>query len=739
MTIRFGVNMHVAKNSLIAVFLGLLTALPAAHAIERPRIVVFEFAAEGVSAPVARLATQRMRSQLTDLKRVDILERAAMDSILAAHAINLDDCTEEGCGIRAGKILDAELIVLGDVIRLKDQFSISARLVDLETGRQLVNQPLFIKSGSEDKVIDLVPQLARTICSGLDLKAQVVQIEDETIYIDAGTGFFEPGQRLEVRGKDAVIRNPNTGEIIGHKMIGRIEVVKLLEDDCAECQALEGTSCKVGDFIKVGEILSTGSTQQGAVFQPEIVKRRPDQADTYGSLQVESSPTGACVFLDGDEIGVTPLSKDDIRTGESTLLLQMNGYSDNVQQVTISETHPARVNVVLSPMTGGLTIYTEPEGAWVTFDGISIGEVEEGGRILEKLLVGDHTIRAELDHYYPKEETVVVDFNVNKPITIKLDPKPGAIFVSSTPPGADIILDGKSTGFTTPRKIEDVECGDHKLQLRLDGFHRIETMVKVQPEKTETLTETLEKERQVRKQQDGVIASEAKQSGPLPGMIFVEIPGGSFMMGSHPDEKGREDDEGPQHKVTLKSFYMMTTEVTQRMWKEVMGNNPSHWKGNDLPVESVSWNDCQEFIKKLNDMFPGHYYRLPTEAEWEYACRAGTKTSFYSGDSYSNLDEVGWHKYNSGSKTHPVGRKAANTWDLFDMHGNVWEWCQDWYGDYPSGSVTDPRGPSSGSDRVCRGGRWGDGAGYCRSANRSIVGPSYRYSYLGFRLARSND
>jgi formylglycine-generating enzyme required for sulfatase activity len=180
------------------------------------------------------------------------------------------------------------------------------------------------------------------------------------------------------------------------------------------------------------------------------------------------------------------------------------------------------------------------------------------------------------------------------------------------------------------------------------------------------------------------------------GMEFVKIPAGSFMMGSD-----KCDNEKPIHKVTIsQDFWLQKTEVTQAQWQAVMGNNPSNFKGNNLPVETVSWDDAQEFIKKLNAKGEGTY-RLPTEAEWEYAARAGT-----TGDYAGNLDSMAWYSANSDMKTHPIGQKQANAWGLYDMHGNVWEWCEDWYDSYPSGTVTDPTGAASGSYRVIRGSCW---------------------------------
>ncbi|MBF0229865.1 MAG: SUMF1/EgtB/PvdO family nonheme iron enzyme [Desulfamplus sp.] len=217
--------------------------------------------------------------------------------------------------------------------------------------------------------------------------------------------------------------------------------------------------------------------------------------------------------------------------------------------------------------------------------------------------------------------------------------------------------------------------------------------------------------------------------GPLPNMKFAYIPAGTFMMGSPVSEPDRINNE-TQYQVRLtEGFFMQTTEVTQGQWKAVMGSNPSKFSncGDNCPMESVSWEDAQKFINKLNQNGDGRQYRLPTEAEWEYACRAGT-TGAYSG----NLNSMGWYGENSGDTTHPVAQKQSNAWNLYDMHGNVWEWCQDWYGDYVFGFP-----PETGSVRVVRGGSWNFNAYYCRSAYRGKYGPSDRYGYLGFRVVCS--
>jgi formylglycine-generating enzyme required for sulfatase activity len=222
------------------------------------------------------------------------------------------------------------------------------------------------------------------------------------------------------------------------------------------------------------------------------------------------------------------------------------------------------------------------------------------------------------------------------------------------------------------------------------------------------------------------------------GMHFVLIPAGTFLMGREPAEEGDED-ELPQHRVTLSQpFYLQTTPVTQGQWERVMGVNPSLFQecGEDCPVENVSWDDAQNFIRKLNQMEKTEKYRLPTEAEWEYACRAGSTQCYCFGDKESELRQYAWYADNSERSTHPGGRLKPNAWGFYDMHGNVYEWCQDRYGQYPLGPVTDPKGPSSGEYRVLRGGSWDSEARDVRSASRHRLTPGYRYGHEGFRVAR---
>jgi len=248
---------------------------------------------------------------------------------------------------------------------------------------------------------------------------------------------------------------------------------------------------------------------------------------------------------------------------------------------------------------------------------------------------------------------------------------------------------------------------------------------------------------------------EQNKFGNSLGMKFLKIPPGSFMMGSPEKEQFRDEDETPHLVRLTRAFSIQETEVTQAQWRAVMGSNPSFFRdcGDNCPVERVSWNDVARFLEALNKRREG-LYRLPTEAEWEYACRAGSATPFSWGDApdcsmglFNNnprrgvakcLAEVLARGLKPGS-TAPVRSYPPNKWGLYDMHGNVWEWCQDWYGPYPKEEVMDPKGPEQGSFKVRRGGSWFKYATFGRSANRNYAHPASRYNTTGFRLVRELD
>jgi formylglycine-generating enzyme required for sulfatase activity len=231
----------------------------------------------------------------------------------------------------------------------------------------------------------------------------------------------------------------------------------------------------------------------------------------------------------------------------------------------------------------------------------------------------------------------------------------------------------------------------------------------------------------------------ARRAAAVLGQVeYVPIPAGEFLMGCSAGESECGEDEKPAHRVAItKGFEIARREVAQAVWQAVMGTNPSTFKAPDRPVEQVSWNDVQEFLAALNGRGDGYHYRLPTEAEWEYAARAGT-----SGAYYGSLDAIAWYGANSGGQTHPVGQKLPNAWGLHDMQGNVWEWCHDWYQDdyyrtLGEAPAVDPRGPASGQQRVLRGGSWYKFLWFLRVSSRFGFRPSGRFPHVGFRCVRT--
>jgi len=312
--------------------------------------------------------------------------------------------------------------------------------------------------------------------------------------------------------------------------------------------------------------------------------------------------------------------------------------------------------------------------------------------------------------------------------------------VESNVPDADVYLDNKYIGKAKSASLTLLP-GEHQILVAKEGYASCEKQVTIEAGRNYILIQLSEN-------------APAKRITNDTGMVFVYIPPGEFQMGSPHDEPDRDDDERQHSVIIEKGYYLQETEVTQRQWRAVMGSNPSAFKacGDDCPVENVSWFDAQRFIQRLNDREGGGIYRLPTEAEWEYAARSGTDTAYswgggidcskalYANDRGSKDDSCVASVQRRGlapDSTVPVKSYAPNGWGLYDMHGNIWEWCQDWKGEYPPGAVTDPAGPVDGKDRVLRGGCWDNSPRGLRSAYRGYNSPDSRYSLIGFRLLRT--
>lgn len=303
----------------------------------------------------------------------------------------------------------------------------------------------------------------------------------------------------------------------------------------------------------------------------------------------------------------------------------------------------------------------------------------------------------------------------------------GDLDVNYMPIGSEVYIDNKKAG-VSPRVFRNLRAGRYDIEIRKDQYTSKREQVTIAGGQTVELTGSL-----------SLSSAGDVETIIVNGVSFnmIRVDGGTFKMGD--DSNEAYSWEKPVHEVTLSSYYIGETEVTQELWEAVMGSNPSKFKGEQLPVERVNWYKCQHFIEKL-DSLTGRKFRLPTEAEWEFAARGGTKSCGYKYSGSNNVEDVAWCSPYAKSKTHAVKTKMPNELGLYDMSGNVWEWCQDFYGKYESESQTNPKGPEKGdpliySEHVYRGGVWNGGSRVCRLTNRDYIGSDDQYGCYGFRLA----
>ena len=555
---------------------------------------------------------------------------------------------------------------------------------------------------------------------------------------------------------------------------------------------------------------SIGKIESGKVYEAVIDSVEPEAGEMI-NISIISQPADAEKWLDGKLLGTG--NGFTIKKGRHTLEIKKTGYKTLSQQITIDEKNFTFNDLKLS----------EVEPVMITIKSTSsetdiyINNVNEGktNKQLFKF-PGDYNLRLVADKYDTIEETITVTESGNNVFDYTLQKNTSLLTINTIPSNCEIYLNNeKLTGSS-----KEVSAGMYRVEVKNEGYYEQSRTISVEKGKNKTETFTLEQktgklqfvvepmEAQVTlKQSSNTVqswsgskylgslpigsysiivtcndyASQTKQvkvnldetakvnmtlekgtqppqspylGGSTEGMIFVQ--GGTFQMGSNDGES----DEKPIHSVTVSDFYIGKYEVTQKEWQDIMGNNPSNWKGDNLPVEKVSWYDAVEFCNKKSEKeglqkcysgsgknitcdFTKNGYRLPTEAEWEYAARGGTESEnansrLYSGS--NNIGDVAWYSSNSGSKTHQVGTKQANELGIHDMSGNVWEWCWDWYDKnyYSSSPGSNPRGPNSGEYSVLRGGSWFNYDYYCRVANRVRINRAGSSGYYyGMRISRT--
>ena len=448
-------------------------------------------------------------------------------------------------------------------------------------------------------------------------------------------------------------------------------------------------------------------------------------------FRATSDHHGAHVYIDGERIGQLPLKSDVLKSGTYKVKILKPLYKPFEQLVTVTDNNTTSLDVLLVPNFANITLTTDAESEiWI--DGRQRGK----GKCTIGLEEGEYTVEVKRPSHRTVSDVISVSDIVARTIQLP-SPTPiyGIMDVSSTPSRATVLVDGIEVG-QTPLILDNVLVGERKVTLKKEGYELYEKAMVLTEEGDYAIVATLE----VEKPKASFVANGAKKAYTVNGVSFtmVDVEGGTFTMGAT-SEQGSDADsyEKPTHKVTLSNYAIGETEVTQELWQAVMGRNPANFKGDlQRPVEQVSWNDCQKFIKKLNQL-TGENFRLPTEAEWEYAARGGNKSKGYKYSGSNTIDDVAWSTYNSSSTTHAVKTKQPNELGLYDMSGNVWEWCSDWKGYYSSSAQTNPTGPSTGSYRVLRGGAWSTYGSGCRVAyRRNSDTPGYRHYYNGLRLVR---
>ena len=442
------------------------------------------------------------------------------------------------------------------------------------------------------------------------------------------------------------------------------------------------------------------------------------------SVTIRSEPKGADFFVDGINKGQTDKGVF-LYPNSYDVKWSLSGYVDVQQTLEVKENGKNEFSVKLEKNTGKLSWSVNPSNAKLLINKEDFTNASQA-----ELAPGRYLIELSADGYDSQSETIELKRGENLRKTWSLEQQTGGLQFMIDPVDAKVSLKrGSQTveTWTGLKILKNLAVGTYQITAEMNGFETKTQTVTITKDKTQAVELKLEKSK--------AISATGKTYTNSIGMEFVLIPSGTFKMGS----SNGESDEKPIHSVTIsEAFYMGKYEVTQKEWKAVMGSNPSYFEGDDLPVENVSWNDIQEFVKKLNQKEGGNKYQLPTEAEWEYAARAGSNSKWSFGDNESQLGDYAWYGSNSNSQTHPVGQKKPNKYGLYDVHGNVWEWVQDWYDSnyYSSSPKTDSKGPSSGSLRVFRGGGWYSDAEYTRSADRDFDNPEYGFSNIGFRLVR---
>ena len=491
------------------------------------------------------------------------------------------------------------------------------------------------------------------------------------------------------------------------------------------------------------EKLQGNRTYVLTLAKPSGVQELVDAGGNFYAISVQ--PKTATLWIDGkpQEVSSDGEYSAMLAYGSHTYKVEAGGYISKSGSFTIGKGDMTPISVSLVSALATLSVSCPTPAVSLYVDKKSVGSLPWNGNLKE----GMHLLEVRKNGYRSQQKTIQLAQQQKLDVAFDaLSAIQGNLSVNFKPFGSDVYVDGVKVG-QSPCVFNGLLVGNHNVEVRKSGYTTSRQTITISEGQTASISGSLTSS--ASSSNANVLSSSGTSlSGntitiPVKNGINIEmvkVEAGSFDMGATPEMRSLQypyDDEKPDHRVTLtKNYYIGKYEVTQALWQVVMGNNPSRFKGDDLPVERVSWKRCQDFISKLNSL-TGKRFRLPTEAEWEYAARGGNKSRGYRYSGSNTLDDVAWYGDNSGSKTHAVGTKQPNELGIYDMSGNVSEWCQDWRGSYSSSPQTNPTGAVSGSYRVDRGGSWLYSAWFSRSSSRGGRTPGGRDGDLGLRLVLS--
>ena len=488
------------------------------------------------------------------------------------------------------------------------------------------------------------------------------------------------------------------------------------------------------------EKLQSNRTYVLTLTKPSGAQEPVDAGGNFYAISVQ--PKDAKVTIDG----VLQASSSDgeysamLAYGSHTYKVEAGGYISKSGSFTIGKGDMTPISVSLVSALATLSVSCPTPAVSLYVDKKSVGSLPWSGNLKE----GMHLLEVRKDGYRSQQKTIQLAQQQKLDVAFEaLSAIQGNLSVNFKPFGSDVYVDGVKVG-QSPRVFNGVLVGNHNVEIRKSGYATSRQTVTISEGQTASISGSLTSSTSS-SSANTLSSSSSSPSGntitiPVKNGISIEmvkVEAGSFNMGATPEMENPYDSEKPVHRVTLtNNYYIGKYEVTQALWQAVMGSNPSGFKGDNLPVEEVSWNECQDFISKLNAM-TGKRFRLPTEAEWEYAARDGNKSRGYQYSGSNTLGDVAWYSGNSSSRTHAVGTKQPNELGIYDMAGNVWEWCQDWYGSYSSSPQTNPTGAVYELYPVYRGGSWNSSARDCRTSYREYFTPVFRNIDLGLRLVLS--